>query len=162
VIAHDLHARMELALPQQEVFAFFSDAGNLERITPPELRFQILTPQPIRLEAGALIDYQLQLFAVPFRWRTRIARFDPDEVFVDEQLRGPYRAFVHTHRFRPIPGGTEILDHVRWALPFQPFGEIAYPLVRRQLTRIFRYREHAIRTLLAPRASAPAALRAVG
>lgn len=162
MITHVLDVRMELPLPRREVFAFFSEAGNLERITPPELRFEILTPQPIAIAAGTLIDYRLRLFGVPFRWRTRIARYDPDDVFVDEQLRGPYRSFVHTHSFRDVPGGTQIRDHVRWALPFQPLGEVVAPLVRRQLGRIFSFRERAIRELLAPSGAAPATLRAVG
>jgi ligand-binding SRPBCC domain-containing protein len=162
MITHDLHARMELPLGRRAVFAFFADAENLERITPPELRFEILTPRPIQIEAGTLIDYRLRLFGVPFRWRTRINRFEPEILFVDEQIRGPYRSFVHTHTFRDIPGGTEILDHVRWALPLQPFGEVARPLVRRQLEHIFRHRERAIREILAPGDVQPAGLLALG
>ena len=163
MITHDLRTRMVLPLPRKEVFAFFSDAGNLERITPPELRFEILTPLPFEIRAGTLIDYRLRLFGIPFRWRTRIDVFRPEDSFVDEQLRGPYRSFVHTHGFREVPGGTEITDHVRWALPLQPLGELAAPLVARQLDRIFRYREEAIRRILAPGEPArEAPLRAVG
>jgi ligand-binding SRPBCC domain-containing protein len=147
---------MELRRSRHEVFTFFADAENLERITPPELRFEILTPRPITLRAGGLIDYRLRLFGVRFGWRTRIVSFDPEEEFVDEQLRGPYRSFVHTHRFREIPGGTEVSDLVRWALSFQPLGEIATPIVRRQLERIFRFREAAIREILSPRTRAQA------
>jgi ligand-binding SRPBCC domain-containing protein len=145
---------MELPRPRPEVFAFFADAENLERITPPELHFEILTPRPITIRAGALLDYRLRLFGVGFRWRTRIVSFDPEGEFVDEQLRGPYRSFVHSHRFREIPGGTEVCDLVRWALPLQPLGEIATPVVRRQLERIFRFREAAIREILSPCAPA--------
>ena len=162
MITHELRTRMLLPRSRSEVFAFFADAANLERITPPELRFEILTPQPLQIRAGTLIDYRLRLFGVPFRWRTRIARFEPDDLFVDEQLRGPYRSFVHTHTFRDVPGGTEIGDHVRWSLPLQPLGEVAWPVVRRQLARIFAYREKAIRGLLGKPAAAPAPVRAVG
>ncbi len=158
---HVLETRMVLPLPVEPVFAFFGDAGNLERITPPELRFAILSPRPIHLGVGALIDYRLQLFGVPFRWRTRIDRFEPEVAFVDRQVRGPYRIWVHTHTFRAVPSGTEIRDHVRWALPLPPLGEVAAPLVRRQLDRIFRYRERAIRGILTPGApdESPAEVR---
>ena len=162
MITHELNKQMELPLPRREVFAFFADALNLERITPPELRFEILTPQPLQLREGTLIDYRLRLFGVPFRWRTRIVHLEPDDVFVDEQLRGPYRSFVHSHTFRDVPGGTMIGDQVRWALPVQPFGELAYPVVRRQLARIFAYREQAIRRLLVKPAVTQAPVRAVG
>lgn len=145
MMLHLLTTSLLLERGRDEVFAFFADAGNLERITPPELHFEIVTPQPIALAAGTLIDYRLRLFGVPLRWRTRIASWQPPAAFTDEQLRGPYRRWEHTHRFRDHPRGTVIEDVVRYGLPLAPLGELAHPLVRLQLNRIFRFREQAVR-----------------
>lgn len=141
-----------LALPVDEVFPFFADAGNLGRITPPELRFRILTPMPVAMQAGALIDYRLSLFAVPFRWRTEIAVWEPPHRFVDRQLGGPYREWLHTHTFTAENGGTRMEDRVEYVLPFGRLGLLALPLVRRQLERIFDHREATILALLGARA----------
>ncbi len=132
-----------------EVFAFFANAENLERITPPELAFQILTPTPIDIKEGTIIDYRLRLFGVPFHWRTRIVEWQPSDKFFDEQIRGPYRSWRHLHTFTECEMGTRMTDRVEYRLPFRPFGSIALPLVRGQLDRIFRYRAYTIRSLLA-------------
>jgi ligand-binding SRPBCC domain-containing protein len=149
---HRFQTSMHLPLPREEVFPFFAEARNLERITPPELRFRI-TRAPEAIHAGARIEYRLRLLGVPFGWRTGIAVWDPPHRFVDQQLRGPYRLWHHTHVFTDEPSasgepGTRIEDVVRYALPLWPAGEVAYPLVRAQVKRIFRHRERAIRGIL--------------
>lgn len=147
MITHRLHRRQVLPLARKDVFPFFADAGNLARITPPELKFRFVTELPIDMREGALIEYQLSLFGVPFGWQTRVSMWEPDEAFVDEQIRGPYRRWIHTHRFHERGDETEMIDEVEWALPVQPLGEIARPIVRRQLDRIFDYRAEAIRAI---------------
>jgi ligand-binding SRPBCC domain-containing protein len=128
--------------PRSEVFAFFSDAFNLERITPPFLRFRILTPPPIIMAAGTVIEYRLRLFGAPIFWRTLIESWGPEESFVDIQIKGPYSLWRHTHSFEEIGSGQTLMrDTVEYALPFGLAGRLAHHLfVRRWLDEIFDYR----------------------
>lgn len=134
-----------LPVAPDEAFEFFADAFNLELITPPWLRFRVLTPGPIEMGAGAVIDYRLRLHRVPLRWRTRIEDWRPGERFADRQLSGPYRHWHHTHEFEPCDGGTLMRDVVRYVLPLGPLGRLARALVvRRDLERIFDFRRDAV------------------
>ena len=132
------------------VFGFFADAANLEAITPRFLRFRIRTPLPVRMGEGTLLEYELRLFGVPFRWLTRIDAYEPDRRFVDRQLRGPYRRWVHLHEFHAVAGGTEVRDRVDYEIGFGPMGRLAHALfVRRSLERIFEFRAAALAALFA-------------
>ena len=134
--------------PVGEVHLFFADITNLQRITPPELRFRIVTPVPVEMRTGALIDFQLSLFGMPFRWHTEISSWDPPHRFVDRQLAGPYAQWVHLHEFVSERDGTRMRDAVDYTLPLGVLGLAALPLVRRELERIFDFREAAITQLL--------------
>lgn len=143
MIVHTLSTECWLPSKRDHVFPFFADALNLELITPPWLSFRVLTPQPVAMGRGALIDYRLRLHGIPFRWRTEITEWDPPHRFVDEQRRGPYRLWVHTHTFREQGSGTLCRDQVDYAV----FGGrlIDRLFVRRQVRQIFAYREEALR-----------------
>ena len=117
------------------------------------MTIQYLTPTPIDIGEGTIIDYRLRLFGVPFNWRTRIVQWQPNARFIDEQVSGPYRSWRHAHTFAECEEGTRMTDRVEYRLPLPPAGALALPLVRRQLDRIFRYRAAAIRRLLTPSTS---------
>ena len=140
--------------PRKQTFAFFAAAENLELITPPELNFEIASAQPIQMGKGTLIEYRLRLFGLPFTWTTLISHWDEGRCFVDEQLKGPYSKWVHTHTFEDAQGGTRVIDEVCYRLPLYPLGELALPLVRRQLSRIFAFRARRLSELLVDGAAA--------
>jgi hypothetical protein len=152
---HVLERSQIVSASLDDAFAFFADAANLEAITPPWLRFRIVTPQPVGMREGALLEYRLSLHRLPVRWRTRIDTWEPGRRFVDVQLNGPYALWEHTHTFEVVDGGTLIRDRVRYRLPFGPIGELAHLLlVRRDLRRIFDYRSDAVRLRLGDPAAA--------
>lgn len=140
--------------PLTEVFEFFSRAANLERITPPWLRFALLTPAGVEMRAGVNIEYRLRLHGISLDWTSLIERWERDVRFVDLQIRGPYRLWRHEHRFTGVDGGgaTRVQDRVEYLLPFGQLGALALPLVRYDLHRIFDYRQAAVARLLGDRA----------
>jgi ligand-binding SRPBCC domain-containing protein len=131
--------------PIEEVFDFFKCPENLSLITPPSLGFVILTPLPIHMQTGSLIDYSICILGLRRHWTTLITDCDPPHRFSDVQLKGPYEFWHHTHRFESVGGGTRLTDEVRYILPLGPLGRIAHSLiVRRQLDAIFDYRQRVI------------------
>ncbi len=136
-----LETTLWLPRPRNEVFEFFSDAHNLEEITPPILRFEVLTPKPIPMKAGALIDYKLKVRGLPIRWRTEIAVWEPEHRFVDTQIRGPYAKWWHEHTFEDHEGGTLCKDRVEYRPPGGPFAPIINAIaVERDVRGIFAFR----------------------
>lgn len=135
---HIFDAETILPAPREELFAFFSNALKLQEITPPWLHFRVVTPTPIEMREGTLIDYRLRLRGVPMTWRTLISRWDPPHCFVDEQLRGPYRLWRHRHEFEEHAGGTLMRDHVEYRVPLDRL--VHRWLVRPDIEKIFAYR----------------------
>ncbi len=143
---HDrLVATQWLPRPVSEVFPFFADAANLEQLTPPWLKFEIRTPQPVQMKVGALIDYRLKLYGLPIGWRTEITAWEPNQRFVDEQIKGPYKLWRHEHRFEPKDGGTLVTDTVDFVAPLRVLSTPLF--VKPDVKRIFdfRFRELARR-----------------
>lgn len=146
---HVLRTSVVLEHSREDLFAFFSDAFKLEEITPPWLRFRILTPAPIRIRQGALLDYSIQLHRIPIRWRTEISSWDPPYSFTDRQIRGPYRLWEHLHTFETVAEGTLATDEVRYRVPG---GRVVnWLLVQRDLERIFQFRHQRMLELFPPR-----------
>ena len=125
-----------------EVFDFYADAFNLEQLTPPWLRFEVVTSPPITMQAGVEIDYRLRLHGLSMKWRSRITAWEPPHRFVDEQLRGPYRRWVHEHTFAPSDGGTLVRDQIQYAMLGGWLADRL--LVRRDLRQIFDYRQRRL------------------
>ena len=143
---YTLHSELWLPRPSAEVFPFFADAGNLQRITPPWLRFEMMTPAPVAMGEGTVIDYRLRVRGLPVRWRSEITCWDPPRRFVDEQRRGPYRLWIHQHTFEDVGGGTLVGDTVEYAVHFGVL--VQRFLVGPDLRRIFAYRKQRLRELL--------------
>jgi hypothetical protein len=153
---HTLERTQIIPLSLAETFAFFADAHNLERLTPPALGFRVLTPPPIQMAAGTLIDYQLSLYGAPFKWRTLIEAWEPGQRFVDRQINGPYSLWHHTHTFEALgPRRVRMKDLVHYRVEWGPLGWLAHEtLVRRSINNIFDYRAQAVERLLQAKSEA--------
>ena len=148
-----LETQLWLPRPPSEIFAFFSNPRNLQRITPPWLNFEILWPEGIEIQKGTLLDFRLKIRGFPVNWRSRIAAWHPPCRFVDEQTRGPYTSWIHEHTFEGQSGGTIVRDKVDYAAPggwlIQRF------LIKPDLDRIFRYRQEILCKLFEPQHQQP-------
>ena len=142
-----LTAKMTVDLPREEVFEFFADANQLERITPSWLNFKVLTPRPITMKAGLLLDYKIRLHAIPIKWRTEISAWDPPFRFVDQQLKGPYKRWHHEHTFEEVDGKTVVLDNVHY---IPSGGSLIHRfMVKPDLEKIFRFRHDTLTEIFA-------------
>jgi ligand-binding SRPBCC domain-containing protein len=151
---HRLRREQLLPCPLDKAFAFFSQAENLEAITPPFLHFRIASPAAA-IEEGAVIDYRLRMFGFPMRWRSRIDEFQPPRRFIDVQVIGPYKTWRHVHEFQAAGDETLMTDTIDYAVGWGPAGSLAHSLfVRRTLARIFDYRRRQIDRLLRPEGAA--------
>jgi ligand-binding SRPBCC domain-containing protein len=145
---YHLHAEMFLPRSPQELFEFFSDVNNLERITPALLNFHVLSSSTPSIERGTLIDYKLRIRGFPVRWRTEISTWDPPRSFSDRQLKGPYKQWIHTHLFEPRDGGTLCLDDVDYIVPGGPLAPLIHKLaVAPDVRAIFEYRQRVLNEL---------------
>jgi ligand-binding SRPBCC domain-containing protein len=139
----EFHCELWLPKPPEEVFPFFSDAHNLQAITPEFLHFEVLTPAPITMAPGVKLDYRLTVRGLPLRWQSEITVWEPPHRFVDEQRKGPYRLWRHEHRFESRDGGTLATDHVQYAVWLD---WLVHPLlVQRDVQRIFAFRQQKLR-----------------
>jgi len=141
-VIHRFEQVQRFPRPLGEIFDFFTQVSNLESMTPPFLHFRNLTSNRVPLRPGAEIEHAMRLYGIPITWRTRIEHFAPDESFVDRQIRGPYKLWLHKHSFREIAGGTEMADQVDYELPLGLLGELGGGLLTRRLvSHIFAYRK---------------------
>jgi ligand-binding SRPBCC domain-containing protein len=150
---YQLQTSLWLPQPRQWIFAFFSDPKNLERITPPWLHFEILSPTELAVDRGTRIDYRLRIRGLPIRWQSEIMIWEPPTRFVDQQIRGPYRLWVHEHTFSDHKGGTIAGDNVVYAVPGGTLVQKIF--VAPDLDRIFHYRRATLVHIFNPKKLQP-------
>lgn len=142
---YDLESEQFIDQPIEKVFDFFSRPENLEKITHPKYHFTILTPKPIFMEKGTLIDYTIRILGFSVHWRALISSYNPPHSFIDEQIKGPYLLWHHKHNFKEKNGGTIILDSIRYAVPMGIIGRfLNYFWIRNDIKRIFKHRRKFI------------------
>ena len=142
---HKLQYKQFIDKNINEVFDFFSNPENLSVITPKKLNFTILTPGPIKMKDGQLIDYTITLLGKKIRWRTMITDYEPPKMFIDQQLKGPYSMWHHEHSFKEVKNGVEIIDTIHYSVPFGFLGDIVnFLFIRRDLENIFKHRKVVI------------------
>jgi len=146
---HILEKTTFINQPLDKVFDFFSKAENLNKITPPELSFKIITPLPIKMQKGTLIDYKIKVEGIPMLWRTEISEWNPPYYFIDSQLKGPYVKWVHEHHFESVDNGTKMIDKVTFRSPGWIFEPIIHNLiVKNKVEKIFEYREKILKDIV--------------
>jgi ligand-binding SRPBCC domain-containing protein len=147
---YSMQDELLVARPLAEVWSFFSDPGNLERITPQDLGFRITSAASSEIYPGQIITYTVTpLLGVPLEWVTEITHVVPEKLFVDEQRFGPYAFWHHLHRFTARGDCTLVQDCVHYRLPFGLLGRVVHPLlVRPKLERIFSFRRQAVGEIL--------------
>jgi len=142
---YKLKFNQKINKPIDEVFSFFSKPDNLALITPAKLNFKILTPTPIRMKEGQLIDYTIEIFKKEIRWRTLITEYEKPKKFIDQQLKGPYSMWHHTHTFNSHNDYVEMVDEISYVVPFGILGQIVnFIFIKRDLISIFEYRKKVI------------------
>ena len=149
---YELKRRTFIPAPIQDVFSFFSNAEDLNLITPPWLYFKILTPLPVIMKENTQIDYSIKLLGLRMTWKTEITVWQPPNKFIDRQIKGPYRVWEHTHIFKEKGRGTQMEDIVQYAVPGFVLSPIFHLLfVRPRLVKIFAYREQKMLELFTSR-----------
>ena len=145
---HTLIKHTEINKPITEVFDFFGKAENLNELTPPDLHFNIITPLPIAMKAGTIIDYKIRLGIIPMKWKTLISAWEPPFRFVDEQLSGPYVTWIHEHKFEYSGQKTKMTDTIQYVAPGLFLEPIVHNLfIKSKVNQIFEYREKRLKEL---------------
>ena len=149
---YTLKTKQQFNHPIQQVFKFFSSPENLAFITPEEMDFKIMTPIPISMNQGRIIDYTVKICGLPIRWRSLITTYEAPLEFIDEQLNGPYAFWHHKHHFQEFDKGTLMTDTVTYAMPFGWLGRFMHWIaVRGQLDKIFNYRKESLKKIFSER-----------
>ena len=146
---HTLHREQAIPAPLDQVWAYFATPRNLNEMPPPDMGFEFIAGGDEPMYAGQVIEYKVGILPrLRVRWLTQISHVREGEMFIDEQRIGPYRLWIHEHRFQPMDGGVRMTDHVTYALPFGPLGDLVHALViRRRLHSIFDFRRRKVAEL---------------